>query len=409
QSRSSITLTDLNADCLLAVLNYLTEEELLCLCKTHKRLESFIEEYIFLPRTQDLLLCGQRNSPSINKRNHTRLSNYERILVARNWISGTYNQRPYFHHAPMFPTKICLDRDALFVSHAGYLRKYLRSQHDVLQRRYEKEISTPCSTDISHFVKKDDTVFAGRVCGSCFLYENDEVVAEQRMHSSNEYLYSVDFVRNMFATSTDSGCRLWERSEEFGMIHFDMVQKLDRGFKTLKLSDDGQWLYGGLYDDPSRQALRAIHVESGEEQVLDSRSMSIYDLKIKDDNVLLTANFDTTFRMFDRRVERDVAIWEDPFDSSFYCLEYDGLYAVLAGTSMHARVNLYDIRMPKYVQLYYPGRTRQHNGLSPVYSLACDSRYMFVATDHNLRVFDFKTSFGTSRDYSKLGRSQNDS
>lgn len=143
---------------------------------------------------------------------------------------------------------------------------------------------------------------------------------------------------------------------------------------------------------------------SGEELVLNSDSISIYDLKLKDDNVLFTANFDTTFRMFDRRIDRDVSVWEDPFDSSFYCLEYDGLYGVLCGAKHHARVNLYDIRVPgRYIQLYFPSRTRQHYRGSPVYSLACDSVYMFVATDHNLRVFDFKnTNYGIPRDYTNF-------
>lgn len=119
--------------------------------------------------------------------------------------------------------------------------------------------------------------------------------------------------------------------------------------------------------------------------------------------MIFTANFDTTFRMFDRRTDRDVSIWEDPFDSSIYRLEYDGLYAVLCGAKHHSRVNLYDIRVPgKYIQLYFPGRNtgRQQYGTSPVYSLACDSQYMFVATDHNLRVFDFGTNYAVQRDYS---------
>ncbi|KAH8350992.1 hypothetical protein KR067_010511 [Drosophila pandora] len=400
---SRIKLTDLNTYCILKIFNYLSEDDLLRLSEASQYLEGIIDSCIFYAKSKDLLLCGHANHPSIEKRNHNKLTNYERILVSRNWVSGTYNQRPYFHHAPMFPTKLCLEKDALYITHASYLRKYLRSNYDALHRRYEKEISTSSSTDISDFVKKQDTIFAGRICGSCFLHEDDEVIAEHRMHSSNEYLYCVDFINSIYATSTDTCCKLWERSQEFGLTHFDMVMKMDRAFKCMKLSADGQWLFGGLYTDKGRQALRAIHVESGEEIELSSRTMSIYDLKLKDEQVIFTANFDTTFRMFDRRVDRDVAIWEDPFDSSFYSLEYDGLYGVLAGASMHARVNLYDIRMPKYVQLYFPGRTRLHNGLSPVYSLACDSQYMFVATDHNLRVFDFKTSCGTTRDYSNIG------
>ncbi|KAH8356781.1 hypothetical protein KR200_011831 [Drosophila serrata] len=399
-----LRLTDLNVDCLLLVFKYCSEGDLLCLCLASRYLEDIIDRYIFYPLSLDLLLCGNRNRPSIEKRNRKRLTNYERIQVSKNWVSGTYLERPYFHHAQMFPTKLCLEHDALYITHAAYLRKYRRSSCDILQRRFEEEISTSTNSDISHFVKKKNTIFAGRVCGSCFHYD-PEGITEQRMHPANEYLFCVDFVQDLYATSTDHCSKLWQRSQEFGLTHFDMVTKLPHAFKSMQLSPDGQWLYGGLYTDNDGQALRAIHVESGEELVLNSATKSIYDLKMKDDQVLFTANFDTSFRMFDRRIDRDVAIWEDPFDSSFYCLEHDGLYAVLVGSCRHARVNLYDIRMPKYVQLYFPGRTRQHNGFSPVYSLSCDSQYMFVATDHNLRVFDFKASCGIRRDYSKIGSS----
>ncbi|KAI8036613.1 F-box/WD repeat-containing protein 4 [Drosophila gunungcola] len=396
-----LKLTDLTVDCLLHIFEYCSEGDLLCLSLANRFLANIIDNYIFYSQSIDLLLCGHRDRPRIEQRNRTRLSNYDRIQVSKNWVNGTYFERPYFHHAQMFPTKLCLEADALYITHAGYLRKYRRSSCDALLRRFEEEISTSTHSDISDFVKKEDTIFAGRVCGSCFLYDENGIT-EQRMHPANEYLYCVDFVKDLYATSTDNCCKLWQRSQEFGLTHFDMVMKLPHAFKALELSSDGQWLYGGLYTDEGRRALRAVHVESGEELVFNSNTRSIYDLKMKDDHVIFTANFDTTFRMFDRRIDRDVAIWEDPFDCSFYSLEYDGLYAALVGTNRHARVNLYDIRMQKYVQLYFPGRTRQHNGLSPVYSLACDSQYMFVATDHNLRVFDFKSNCGIQRDYSNI-------
>nr|XP_016924644.1 F-box/WD repeat-containing protein 4 [Drosophila suzukii] len=395
-------LKDLTTDCLLCIFDYCSEADLLCLCKADPALEYIIDTHYFYPLSYDLLLCGHRNNPRIEQRNRKRQKNYERIQVSKNWVSGTYFERPYFHHAQMFRTKLCLEANYLYITHAGYLRKYRRTSYDALQRRYEVEFSTSTQTDISDFVKKQDTIFAGRVCGSCFHYDADGIT-EQRMHPANEYLYCVDFVKDLFATSTDTCCKLWQRNQEFGMAHFDMVMNLPHAFRSLELSSDGQWLYGGLYSDKGdRRALRAVHVESGEEKVFNSNTMAIYDLKLKDDQVIFTANFDATFRMFDRRIDRDVAIWEDPFDSSFYSLEYDGLYAALVGTNRHSRVNLYDIRMPQYVQLYFPGRTREHKAFSPVYSLACDSQYMFVATDHNLRVFDFKANCGIRRDYSNI-------
>lgn len=129
---------------------------------------------------------------------------------------------------------------------------------------------------------------------------------------------------------------------------------------------------------------------------------------MKDEHVLFTANFDTSFRIYDRRSDRDESIWEDPFDSSFYCLDYDGLYAVLCGAKYHSRVNLYDIRVPgKHMQLYFPnfqGKGRRDYRSSPVYSLACDSRYLFVGTDRDMHVLDFKVNCAVSRDYSNFIR-----
>ncbi|KAH8378970.1 hypothetical protein KR009_002334, partial [Drosophila setifemur] len=403
---SRLKLTDLNTYCLLKIFDYLSEADLLRLSMASRFLEGIINSNIFAKWAMDLLLCGIRDNPSVNQRNFFRLPNFRRIQISRNWVKGVYEQRPYFHHDPMFPTKLCLESDALYITHASYLRRYRRTREDAMDRLYEKEIYTSASTDISDFVKKQNTIFAGRTCGSCFLYDDGYVIAEQRMHASNEYLHCVDFLNSLYVTSTDTCCKLWQRSQEFGQTHFDLVMELNRAFKSMKLSADGQWLFGGLYTDKDRKALRAIDVETGEEMVFNSDTMSVYDLKIKDDQVLFMANFDTTLRMFDRRVDSDVATWEDPFDSSFYCLEYDGLYAVLAGTSMHARVNLYDIRMPKHVQMYFPGRSWRHDGFSPVYSLACDSQYMFIATDHNLRVFDFSCSLGTARDYNNIIREQ---
>ncbi|ALC43821.1 CG33969 [Drosophila busckii] len=398
-----LKLIDLNIDCLLGIFKYCTEKDLIALCQANNYICSVIEQHIFYALTKDLLLCGHRNRPCIEERNRTQLTYLERLQISRNWLKGVYEERPYYHHAQMFSSRLCLSSDTLYITHARYLRKYRRAGPEALQRRYDEEISTPSKSDISDFVKKDNTIFAGRVCGTCFVSDTDGIT-EQAMHNAKEYLYCVDFVEDTFATSTDTCCKLWKRSREFGLSHFDLFMQLQHSFKSMKVSDDGQWLFGGLYTDKrNRRALRAVHLESGEEIVLNSDTISIYDLKIKDDQVLFTANFDTTFRMFDRRCDRDVYIWEDPFDSSLYCLEYDGLYAVLCGAKHHSRVNLYDIRVPgKYIQLYFPGRTRQYYKSSPVYSIACDSQYMFVATDHNLRVFDFKANFGVQRDYSSF-------
>lgn len=175
-------------------------------------------------------------------------------------------------------------------------------------------------------------------------------------------------------------------------------------------------MYYNVYEDtichcPDKSLTNFVLVYySGYEECLNSNSISIYDLKLKDEHGIFTAHFDTSFRLYDRRSNRDEMIWEDPFDSSFYCMDYDGLYAVVCGTKYHSRVNLYDIRVAgKHMQLYFPQEQRKKRRgaefkSSPVYSIACDSRYLFVATDHNVHVLDFKVDCAVSRDYSDLFR-----
>lgn len=136
-------------------------------------------------------------------------------------------------------------------------------------------------------------------------------------------------------------------------------------------------------------------------QILNSPSTSVYSLLWTNEQTLLTANFDTTLRLFDCRSNKDEHIWSDPFDSSIYSLDFDGVYGAVCGMKMHSRVNLYDLRMPKRcVQMYYP-LMRMFNGGSPVYSVATDSSQLFIVTDHNLRVLNFKIDATTteSRDY----------
>ncbi|KAK2166401.1 hypothetical protein LSH36_39g00100 [Paralvinella palmiformis] len=76
--------------------------------------------------------------------------------------------------------------------------------------------------------------------------------------------------------------------------------------------------------------------------------------------------------------------WEEPFDSTLYCVQSDGHYAVITGTARHGMVRLWDKRHSRPIQMYYVGR-----GSSPVYSLAYDSGHLYVALDKGINMLDF--------------------
>jgi F-box/WD-40 domain protein 4 len=138
----------------------------------------------------------------------------------------------------------------------------------------------------------------------------------------------------------------------------------------------------------------------GDIEIQNSPSHAIYHILWKDEHCILTANFDTSLRIFDTRANKDMGIWFDAYDGSVYCLDYDGEYAVLCGMKYNFRVNLYDLRMPKKcVQMYFP--SKKHTPYSPVYSIASDASQLFIVTDHDLRVHNFDADWAQIRDYSK--------
>lgn len=271
-------LLDLNSDCLLKIFSYCDEKDLLNLCRAHWLLNNVIDNSIFHKQTLDLLMCGHRNEPAILRRQvssnwltftatlcrnllicrtHSYLSFANRLKIAKNWLNGCYRELQYFHRSKMFATKLHLERNWLYISYAGYLSQHKRLRTEALQRRYHQEIVTGNKADIADFVKKQDSIFVGRVTGSCFIYEYD-YATEQQLHTPKEYLRCVDFAGNVYATSTDYCGKVWRREEELGLVNLELMKQLKESYKTLRFSESGERLFGGLYTSTQRRALREI-------------------------------------------------------------------------------------------------------------------------------------------------------
>lgn len=191
---------------------------------------------------------------------HSYVSFANRLKIAKNWLNGCYREHQYFNRSKMFATKLHLERYWLYVSYAGYLSQHKRLKTEALQRRYHHEIITSNKADIADFVKKNDSIFVGRVTGSCYIYE-DSYATEQQLHLPKEYLRCVDFAGNMYATSTDYCGKIWRREEELGLINLDLIKDLKESYKTMRFNDSGDRLFGGLYTSTKRCALKEIDLE----------------------------------------------------------------------------------------------------------------------------------------------------
>lgn len=188
------------------------------------------------------------------------LSHATRMKMARNWLRGCYREQQYFHRSKMFATKLFLERNWLYLSYTCYLSQHRRLKAEALQKRYHHEIVTSNKTDIADFVKKGDTIFAGRVAGNSFIYE-EGYATEQQLHNTNEYMWCVDFSGDTYVTSTNRCAKIWRRSEEMGLLHLDLSTQLNNSYKTLRFNESGNRLFGGLYTSTDRQALREIDLE----------------------------------------------------------------------------------------------------------------------------------------------------
>ena len=82
-------------------------------------------------------------------------------------------------------------------------------------------------------------------------------------------------------------------------------------------------------------------------------------------------------------------VWEDPYDSTVYCMQWDGNNALLSGTSRHGVIHLWDMRTTtKCVQTFYVGK-KKSGGNSPVYSLAYSQSLTYAALEDGVYALDF--------------------
>ncbi|XP_055628433.1 F-box/WD repeat-containing protein 4 [Toxorhynchites rutilus septentrionalis] len=398
-SEKVLNICDLNDYVLDYIFQFLFLEDLDCLVQVCKRFFHVVNVHTYAKKSAHLLLTGHRWKFT-GGRDVSNSDYRKRIRLFENWRYGKYRESQLFYHQQVYFSMILLDESMLYMTHRGVMRAHPRTKRDnVVQRKATWTLGRNRDPDINWVVKKGHTFFGGLVDGTCFTY-NDQKPSYNRQFLMEDIITAVDFEDDLFVCTTKSrSTTFWNRYEEMGQNVLKRKRKLDDAYQTISLSPGGAThLAAGKYHDREKNALKLIDVETGETETLNSPTRAVYHVLWKDNNTLLTGNFDTTFRMVDTRTSKDQAVWTDPYDASVYCLHYDGSYGVLCGMKYNFRVNLYDIRMPKRcIQMYFSSKKRSH--YSPVYSLAADSSQLFLVTDHDLRVLDFDVNMSERKDY----------
>ncbi|XP_071090143.1 F-box/WD repeat-containing protein 4-like isoform X2 [Haliotis cracherodii] len=122
------------------------------------------------------------------------------------------------------------------------------------------------------------------------------------------------------------------------------------------------------------------------------RGAGVLDMKFESPYTLLTCGHDTCLRLWDLRTHTCVSTWVEPFDSALYCLATDNDNAIMTGTARHGMTRRWDKRCTNSLQMFYTGLCS-----SPVYSLAFNSRWMYVALDLCTNMVDFTSPATNNR------------
>lgn len=172
-----------------------------------------------------------------------------------------------FHQSQFNPSKICLEKEFLYKSHSGQLRKYARSKRkgEILYRRPVETFGEVRDADITCLIKNDASILIGRRNGrvkiiSMDTNENDPIdeISVCATINSEQRVESVDFSGDLFVTSTLQRAALWQKRYELDMPYLDCVAELGDGFKCIRLSPNVDQLALGKYKDASRKGLHLV-------------------------------------------------------------------------------------------------------------------------------------------------------
>uniref|UniRef100_A0A336MRV1 CSON005699 protein n=1 Tax=Culicoides sonorensis TaxID=179676 RepID=A0A336MRV1_CULSO len=380
------------------IFDYLSEVDLIKVSMVNSYLETLVNQYLKQTISKKLLVCTKDRSPN-------NFTSIQLLKIHRNILQGRYYEHICFRHKPLYFSHIQVSKNELIKSVAFEIRCYKRKSNGLPEDRpYVSIHNREEQTEITHFVRKDNTLFAGLSNGSSLTYNFDDkstVIDRCFGPGSSEFINNVDFKRDLFCVAGKSKTVIMRLEHELDLQALEQQYLFNQGFQCVRFHlTDSSKLAAGKYHDRQKRALCLIDVETGMLEELDSITAAVYNMTWKDENIVLTANFDSTLRLTDIRSKRDVMMFQDIYDSSIYCLDYDGRYGVVCGMK-HFRVNLYDLRMPRqFIQMYFPKHTNFNR--SPVYSISCDNSKIFIQTDTNLRILDFNCDHAKSRDFSNM-------
>ncbi|KAL2769390.1 F-box/WD repeat-containing protein 4 isoform 2 [Daubentonia madagascariensis] len=316
----------------------------------------------------------------------------DRVKVSQNWKLGHCREGILLKWRCSQMPWMQLEDDSLYISQANFILAYQFRPDGASLNRRPLGVFAGHDEDVCHFVLANSHIISAG---------GDGKIGVHKIHSTFTVKYSaheqevncVDCKGGIIVSgSRDRTAKVWPlASGRLGQC-LHTIQTEDRVW-SIAISPLFSSFVTGTACCGHFSPLRIWDLNSGQLVThLGSDfppGAGVLDVMYESPSTLLSCGYDTYVRYWDLRtsVRKCVMEWEEPHDSTLYCLQTDGNHLLATGSSYYGVVRLWDRRQRACLHAFPLTSTPLS---SPVYCLRLTTKHLYAALSYNLHVLDFQ-------------------
>ncbi|XP_054359070.2 F-box/WD repeat-containing protein 4 isoform X4 [Pongo pygmaeus] len=294
----------------------------------------------------------------------------ERVKVSQNWRLGRCREGILLKWRCRQMPWMQLEDDSLYISQANFILAYQFRPDGASLNRRPLGVFAGHDEDVCHFVLANSHIVSAG---------GDGKIGVHKIHSTFTVKYSaheqevncVDCKGGIIVSgSRDRTAKVWPLASG----------RLGQCLHTIQ-TEDRVW---SIAISPLLSGQLMTHLGSDFPP-----GAGVLDVMYESPFTLLSCGYDTYVRYWDLRtsVRKCVMEWEEPHDSTLYCLQTDGNHLLATGSSYYGVVRLWDRRQRACLHAFPLTSTPLS---SPVYCLRLTTKHLYAALSYNLHVLDFQ-------------------
>ncbi|XP_058528077.1 F-box/WD repeat-containing protein 4 isoform X2 [Ochotona princeps] len=316
----------------------------------------------------------------------------ERVKVSQNWKLGRCREGILLKWKCRQMPWMQLEDDSLYVSQANFILAYQFRPDGASLNRRPLGVFAGHDEDVCHFVLADSHIISAGGDGKIGIHKTHSTFTVKYTAHEQE-VNCVDCKGGIIVSgSRDRTAKVWPlASGRLGQC-LHTIQTEDRVW-SIAISPLLSSFVTGTACCGHFSPLRIWDLNSGQ-LIMHLGSdfppgAGVLDVMYESPSTLLSCGYDTYVRYWDLRTSarKCVMEWEEPHDSTLYCLQTDGNHLLATGSSYYGVVRLWDRRQRACLHAFPLTSTPLS---SPVYCLRFTTTHLYAALSYNLHVLDFQ-------------------